>query len=174
MTFDVAGPVTVSMTALDGRSDVARYTSAPLAASLQLTGRVSAEIHVEADAPSHDLSAVLSQVTPDGLAVTLTQGYLRVADSAAPGARVVAMRALCATVPAGAAPRPSLQASSCPAFVVNPGTGAGAAEARAFDSRVITLALHGGGARPSRLLLLIFPTWVFGPPAILKGFCEGW
>lgn len=139
--------------ALDGRSDVACYTSAPLAAPLRLAGRVGAEIHVEADAPSHDLSAVLSQVTPDGRAVTLTQGYLRVADSAAPGPRVVALRALCATVPAGAALRLSLQASSYPAFVVNPGTGAGAAEARAVDSRVITLALHGGGARPSRLLL---------------------
>jgi len=139
--------------ALDGRSDVACYTSAPLAASLRLAGRVSAEIHVEADAPSHDLAAVLSQVTPDGRAVTLTQGYLRVADSAMPGPRVVAMRALCATVPAGAALRLSLQASSHPAFAVNPGTGVGAADARAFDCRVITLVLHGGGARPSRLLL---------------------
>lgn len=139
--------------ALDGRSDVACYTSAPLAAPLQLAGRVSAQIHVEADAPTHDLSAVLSQVTPDGRAMTLTQGYLRVDDSAAPGPRVVAMRALCTTVPAGAALRLSLQASSYPAFVVNPGTGVGAAEARAFDSRIITLALHGGGARPSRLLL---------------------
>lgn len=139
--------------ALDGRSDVACYTSAPLASPLRFAGRVSAEIHVEADAPSHDLSAVLSQVTPDGRAITLTQGYLRVADSAMPGPRVVSMRALCATVPAGAALRLSLQASSYPAFVVNPGTGVGAAEARAFDSCIITLALHGGGARPSRLLL---------------------
>lgn len=139
--------------ALDGRSDVACYTSAPLAAPLRLAGRVSAEIHVAADAPSHDLCAVLSQVTPDGRAITLTQGYLRVGDSTTPGPRIVSMRALSATVPTGAALRLSLQASSYPAFVVNPGTGAGAAEARAFDSRTITLALHAGRARPSRLLL---------------------
>jgi putative CocE/NonD family hydrolase len=139
--------------ALDGRSDVACYTSAPLVAPMRLAGRVSAEIHVEADAPSHDLCAVLSQVTADGRAVTLTQGYLRVADGAAPGPRMVAMRALLATIPSGAALRLSLQASSYPAFGVNPGTGASAAEARAFDSHIVTLALHGGGARPSRLLL---------------------
>ena len=91
--------------------------------------------------PSRTISAaVLSQVTPDGRAVTLTQGYLRVADASAPGPRNVAMRAICATVPAGAALRLSLQAASFPAFAVNPGTGAGAAEARLFDCRVVTLA----------------------------------
>jgi predicted acyl esterase len=46
-----------------------------------------------------------------------------------------------------------LQPSSFPAFVVNPGTGAGDADARPFDFRIITLALHGGGARASRLML---------------------
>ena len=74
-----------------------------------LAGRVSAEIHVDADAVSHDLCAVLSQVTRDGRAVTLTQGYLRVADASAPGPRSVAMWAICATVPAGAALRLSLR-----------------------------------------------------------------
>jgi putative CocE/NonD family hydrolase len=139
--------------ALDGRTDVVCYTSSPLAAPLAFAGRVSAEIHVEADAVSQDLCAVLSQVTPDGRAVTLTQGYLRVADAGAPGPRSVAMRAICATVPAGASLRLSLQAASCPAFAVNPGTGAGAAEARFFDCRVVTLTLHGGGMRASRVML---------------------
>jgi putative CocE/NonD family hydrolase len=143
---------------LDGRTDVACYTSAPLAEPLTLAGRVSAEIHVDADAVSHDLCAVLSQVTQDGRAVTLTQGYLRVADASAPGPRSVAMRAICATVPAGAALRLSLQAASFPAFAVNPGTGASAAEARLFDCRVVTLAVHGGGVRASRLMLPVEAT----------------
>src|SRR3979490_1092754 len=101
--------------ALDGRTDVGCYTSAPLAAPLCLAGCVWAEIHVEADAPTHDLCAALSTGTPDGRAVTLTQGHLRVADAATPGPRIVGMRALCATVPAGAALRLSLQPSSFPA-----------------------------------------------------------
>jgi putative CocE/NonD family hydrolase len=139
--------------ALDGRTDVACYSSAPFDAPLRLAGRVAAEIHVEADAVSHDLCAVLSQVTPDGRSLTLTQGYLRVPDATLPGPRVVAMRALCATIPAGAALRLSVQAASFPAFAVNPGTGAGADKARLFDCRIITLAVHGGGPLPSRLLL---------------------
>lgn len=139
--------------ALDGRTDVACYTSAPLAEPLRVAGRVSAEIHVNADTASHDLCAVLSQVTPDGRALTLTQGYLRVGDATSPGPRLVAMRAVCATIPTGAALRLSLQAASFPAFSVNPGTGAGADKARLFDCAVITLALHGGGSKASRLLL---------------------
>jgi putative CocE/NonD family hydrolase len=139
--------------ALDGRTDVACYTSAPLAEPLRVAGRVSAEIHVDADAASHDLCAVLSQVTPDGRALTLTQGYLRVGDATSPGPRLVAMRAVCATIPTGAALRLSLQAASFPAFSVNPGTGASADKARLFDCAVITLALHGGGSKASRLLL---------------------
>ncbi len=139
--------------ALDGRTDVACYTSAPLAAPLQLAGRVTAEIHVDADAASHDLCAVLSLVTPDGRALTLTQGYLRIADATSPGLRSVSMRALCATIPPGAALRLSVQAASFPAFAVNPGTGAATDKIRLFDCRIITFGVHGGGTRASRLLL---------------------
>jgi hypothetical protein len=139
--------------ALDQRTDVACYTSEPLAEPISLVGSVRAEIYVDADAPSHDLAAILSQVMPDGRAVTLTQGYLRIADSKAPGPRIVAMRALCATIPAGCGLRLSLQATSFPAFVVNPGTGVGAADSRPLDSRIITLSLHGGSGCASRLLL---------------------
>jgi len=138
---------------LDDRSDVACYTSPPLAAPLKLAGNVRAEIHVEADQPTHDLAAILSEVAPSGRATVLTQGYLRIADAGGPGPRRVEMRALCATVPAGAALRLSLQAASFPALAMNPGSGAGDAEARPFDSRITTLSIHGGGARPSRVLL---------------------
>jgi putative CocE/NonD family hydrolase len=127
--------------ALDGRADVACYTSAPLAAPLPLAGRVAAELDVTADADSHDLLAVLSQVTPDGRVLTLTQGYLRRAGS---GPCRVAMRAICATVPAGAALRLSLQGSSFPAFTVNPGTGAGPTDTRLFDCRIVTFAIGRG------------------------------
>ena len=66
---------------------------------------------------------------------------------------MVVMRSLCATVPAGAALRLSLQAASFPAMAMNAGTGACDGEARPFDSRIITLAIHGGVTRPTRVLL---------------------
>jgi hypothetical protein len=126
---------------LDGRTDVACYTSAPLAAPLRLAGRVSAEIDVTADAPSHDLLAVLSVVTPDGRALTVTQGYLRRSGA---GPCTVAMRAICTILPTGAAIRLSLQASSFPAFTINPGTGVGAGDTRLVDCRIVTLTIAGG------------------------------
>jgi uncharacterized protein len=140
-------------TALDDRSDVASYTSPQLAAPLKLAGNAHAEIHVEADQATHDLAAILSQVAPGGRATVLTQGYLRIGDARASGLRSISMRALCATVPAGAALRLSLQAASFPAMAMNPGTGASDAAARLFDSCIITLVIHGGGTRPSRVLL---------------------
>ena len=139
--------------ALDDRADVACYTSAPLAAPLKLAGNVRAEIHVDADQPTHDIAVILSQVAPDGRAIVLTQGYQRIVDARGPGPRTVEMRALCATVPAGAALRLSLQAASFPAMAMNPGTGASDGEARPFDSRIITLAIYGGVTRPTRVLL---------------------
>ncbi len=138
---------------VDERADVACYTSSPLDAPLGLAGDVRAEIHVDSDQPTYDLAAILSQVMQDGRVLVLTQGYLRIADARAAVSRVVAMRALCATVPAGARLRLSLQAASFPALSMNAGTGASDAEARPFDSRIVTLAIHGGGARPSRLFL---------------------
>lgn len=129
---------------VDDRSDVACYTSAPLAEPLALAGEVSAEIAVESDQPTHDLAAILSQVMQDGCAIVLTQGYLRIADTRRAGPRVVAMRALCTTVPAGARLRLSLQAASFPAMAMNAGSGASDAEARPFDSLIITLSIRGG------------------------------
>jgi uncharacterized protein len=93
------------------------------------------------DAASHDLLAVLSQVTPDGRALTVTQGYVRRSGA---GPCTVAMRAICTTIPAGTAIRLSLQASSFPAFTVNPGTGADAADTRLVDCRIVTLIIKGG------------------------------
>ncbi|GJE29147.1 CocE/NonD family hydrolase [Methylobacterium organophilum] len=139
--------------ALDDRSDVAVYDTAPLAAPLRLAGRVALEVHVATAAPSHDLHAVLSRLEPDGRAITLTAGYLRVTDAAAPGPRRVAMRALCCTLQPGQRLRLSIQAAAWPAFAVNPGTGARAEEARGDAAVVTTLALRHGADHLSRLLL---------------------
>lgn len=138
---------------LDERTDVAVYTGAAADHPRRLAGRVSAEIHVAADAPAHDLHATLSLVAPDGSATTLTAGHLRVFDPAAPGARRIAMRALCCTLQPGMRLRLSIQAAAWPAFSVNPGTGAVPESVGAAEARVITLAIHHGADRPSCLQL---------------------
>ena len=137
---------------VDDRSDVAVYTSAPLTAPLLLAGPVAAELFVGADRPSHDLNCTLSVVMPNGTVMALTGGHLRIADALAPGARHVAMRATCMTIPAGAALRLSVQAAAWPAFAVNPGTGARPEDAATGEALVTTLQIRHGHAQPSRLL----------------------
>ncbi|MBB3264416.1 hypothetical protein FHW79_002031 [Azospirillum sp. OGB3] len=139
--------------AVDARPDVAVYDTAPLTAPLTLSGQAELEIWVEADAPSFDVSAVLSAVLPDGRVLPLSQGHARVEPGGEQRPMPVALRALCATLPAGSALRLSLAGSCFPAYPVNPGTGAEPGETRLVDAQPITLLIHGGGARPSRLLL---------------------
>jgi len=136
----------------DDRSDVAVYTSAPLSEELRLAGPVAAELFVACDRASHDLNCTLSVIRPDGSAMTLTGGHLRVADSAAPGPRHVAMRATCATLAPGTRLRLSIQAAAWPTFAVNPGTGARAEAATRAEALVTTLDIQSGAARPSRLI----------------------
>jgi uncharacterized protein len=147
-------------TGLDARADIACFTSAPLTEEALLVGRVELDLWAEADAASFDISAVLSEVTPEGRAVVLTQGYRRVASGDALPLRV-SLRAVCATITAGSALRLSLAGASFPAHPVNPGTGARLAETRAADCQVITLSLRHGGEHPSRLIL----PWITATPS---------
>jgi putative CocE/NonD family hydrolase len=139
-------------TALDARADIACFTAAPFEEAALLVGRVDLELWVEADAASFDISAVLSEVTPQGRAIVLTQGYRRVAPSEPLPLRI-SLRAICATIAAGSGLRLSLAGASFPAHPVNSGTGTPIAETRAADCQVITLSLLHGGDCPSRLIL---------------------
>jgi uncharacterized protein len=137
---------------LDARADIACFTSAPVTEEALLVGRIELDLWAEADAASFDISAVLSEVTPEGRAMVLTQGYRRVASGEALPLRV-SLRAICATIGAGSALRLSLAGASFPAHPVNPGTGARLTETRAADCQVITVSLRHGGEHPSRLIL---------------------
>jgi putative CocE/NonD family hydrolase len=141
--------------AIDDRADVACFTSVPLARPLRLCGRVEAELRVDADQPSFDLSVVLAMVDPGGRSWNVTQGYARF-DSATPTqSRRIEMRATAVTVPAGHALRLSVAGASFPAFPVNPGTGAPPWRTRAEDEGTIVMAMRHGGAAPSRVWLPI-------------------
>ena len=83
----------------------------------------------------------------------LTTGQLRINDARTSGLRRVLMRAVCCTVPKGAALRLSIQAAAWPAFAVNPGTGARLEEAHGADALVTTLRIAHGASAPSCPLL---------------------
>lgn len=140
---------------LDRRPDVACYDTEPLDQPLTLCGSVGLELWVEADAPSFDVSAVLSAAMPDGRSLHLTRGHARVEPGASTRPLTVSMRAVCATLPPGGALRLSLAGACYPACPVNPGTGAEPGETRQVDAQPVTLLIHSGRDRPSRLTVTV-------------------
>lgn len=141
-------------TILDQRADIACYTSEVFEIDRVIAGFVDLELYITADAPCFDVSAVLSEVTPDGRAIVLTQGYRRITSTDS-DAVFISLRAICATIKAGARLRLSLAGASYPAHPVNPGTGAGPAVARYDEAKIITLTFAHGLLKASRLIL----TW---------------
>ncbi|HEY9623900.1 MAG TPA: CocE/NonD family hydrolase [Crinalium sp.] len=144
-------------TALDGRTDILTYTSAPLTDALHLTGEAIVEVYCTADAPSFDLCAVLSEVKPNGNVYHISQGYLRVnvdatRDAASQPLRIT-LQPVCIQIPKDNALRLSLSAASFPAYAVNPGDGSPSGQGRLIDARVITLGVSCEGDRPSKVLL---------------------
>lgn len=143
----------VDRAGVDRRPDVAVYTSLPVSEPLTLAGRVALDLWVEADAPSFDVNAVLSVLRPDGRVLPLTHGHARVEPGDPTRPLTISLRAVCATLAPGSALRLSLAGACFPAYPINPGTGAEPGETRRVDEQPITLLIHSGPDRPSRLRL---------------------
>lgn len=137
---------------LDCRSDVLTYTSAPFSDELNLIGSAIVELDCTADMPSFDLSAVLSEVRPNGGIYNFTQGYRRVNPDEVDKPLQIVLQPICIQISKGSALRLSLSAACFPAYPVNQGTGATPGEAKVIAAQIITLTLQTDG---SRLLLPI-------------------
>jgi putative CocE/NonD family hydrolase len=62
---------------LDARADVLRFQSAALTAPVEVTGRVSTRLFVSSDAPDTDFTVKLVDVYPDGYALNVADGVIR-------------------------------------------------------------------------------------------------
>jgi putative CocE/NonD family hydrolase len=62
---------------LDARADILRFSTAPLAAPVEVTGKVRARLWISSDAVDTDFTAKLIDVHPDGYAMILTDGVIR-------------------------------------------------------------------------------------------------
>jgi len=97
-----APPQATGSAAFDGRGDGVTFTSAPLAAPLELTGPVAADLQVSSDTDDADLFLTLRAFGPDGAEVTfrgandprapLSQGWLRLSHRATDPARSLPWR----------------------------------------------------------------------------------
>jgi len=156
---------------LDCRTDVLTFTTDPLTAPLQVAGTCVARFYCRADAPSFDISAILSEVLPDGRVMNLTQGQICIAPPAGEPPRTpqpasareagtdpprlveVPLQPTYFTLAAGHALRLSIAAACFPAYAVNPGTGTPAGHSRLIEQRLITLQVLHGQSYPSCLEL---------------------
>ena len=136
-----AGPL--DRAAVDARSDVLTFTTPALEADLRLAGDIALDAAIACDQPSFDISAILSEVMPDGRVFEIASGHRRVNTPVSPVR--VDLRAVCARVPAGHRLRLSIAAGSFPLFPVNSGTGLPPARERLIDQRIITLVLNHAG-----------------------------
>lgn len=139
--------------ATDARPDVLTFSAPAADNELVLAGDVTARLWLISDAPSFDVSCVLSRVSPDGRAMTLTQGYRLIKSGTDLGRSVdVPMRATCVTLKPGERLRLSVAAACFPAYPINPGTGGDATATPTADARTITLGVRYGNSTPSALL----------------------
>ncbi|MCL1466663.1 CocE/NonD family hydrolase [Argonema galeatum] len=139
--------------AIDSRTDVLTYTSAPLTEDLHIAGDVSVEIYCTGDRLSFDLCAVLSEVQNNDKVYNFTQGYVRVEPNQETTPLKISLQSTCVRIAKGDRLRLSLSAACFPAYPVNPGTGSLPGETRLIESQIITLTVRSGGNFPSQILL---------------------
>jgi predicted acyl esterase len=155
-----AGPM--NQNRIEGRLDVLKFTTEPLAEPLEVTGRVLAKVWVSSSAADTDLSVRLCDVYPDGRSFLMAEGMrrLRYRDSFAEPKPLEPGKACEVTVDCwstsivfnrGHRVRVTVTSSNYPRFDVNPGTGEPWAEGcRAVKQ---TNRIFCEAKRPSRILL---------------------
>ena len=134
---------------IDGRADVACFSSEPLATCLDLLGRPWLELGVAADQPGFDLCGALAVVSADGSRVSqISSGFLRLRGEHCRQRQELRLelQPLAATLAPGERLRLSLAGAAWPQIAVNPGDGQLPCTAAGPGHRVITLQLHLAGA----------------------------
>ncbi|GAB2736981.1 CocE/NonD family hydrolase [Amycolatopsis magusensis] len=158
----LVGPV--DQRVVDGRPDVLCYTGPVLTEPVEVTGFVELKVFVSASTVDTDITAKLVDVFPDGRAINLCDGILRLRyrDSLSEPELMTPGEVYEVTVPMsvtsnvfrpGHRIRLDVSGSNFPHYDRNSNTG-GVICAEALEDMVVAdTTVHHGGARPSRLVL---------------------
>ncbi len=147
---------------IEQRPDVLVYTSDVLQQGLELTGSISAFVHISSDAPDTDVTVKLLDVFPDGRAMNMQEGITRARyresfgkpTMMSPGKVYEVPVDLHATswyLPAGHKLRVEVSSSNFPRYDRNLNTGG-----HNYDEtkwRVANNAVHHGAGKMSRIVL---------------------
>ncbi|XVQ89744.1 CocE/NonD family hydrolase [Microbispora siamensis] len=132
---------------VEQRPDLLCYSTEVLGSDVEVTGPVSVTLHAETSAASTDWTAKLVDVYPDGRAMSVIDGIVRVVESS--GTFAIDLVATSQVFKAGHRIKVEISSSNFPRFDRNPGTGrVGATEAdlvvqhqKVFPDSYITLPI---------------------------------
>jgi uncharacterized protein len=158
--------------AIEQRSDVLVYSSAPLKEALEVTGPVTVVLFAKTTAPDTDFTAKLVDVAPDGTAINLANGIQRASfrDSLSHPTAVVPGQIYSYRVhvwptsnlfQAGHRIRLEISSSDFPQFAPNPNTGAPFGTSARWQVAQQTV-LHDA-AHASAIILPVIPAGAGGP-----------
>jgi putative CocE/NonD family hydrolase len=158
----LVGPVDQKV--VDGRTDVLCYTGPVLTEAVEVTGFVELKVFVSTSVVDTDITAKLIDVFPDGRAINLCDGILRLRyrnslsepELMTPGEVyevTVKMSVTSNVFLPGHRIRLDISGSNFPHYDRNSNTG-GVISSEALDDMVVAdTTIHHGGAHPSRLVL---------------------
>lgn len=140
---------------LDGRTDILRFTSETLASDLEVTGPVNATLTVSTSARDADFAVRLIDVYPDGRAMGVTDGILRLryregmdnplpVEPGRPYTVTVSLVATSQVFKRGHRLRLDITGSNFPCYDRNLGTGGPSIENRAENVHDFSQSLHFG------------------------------
>ena len=147
--------------AVEARSDVAVYTSAPLAADLEAVGPVSALVHVRASSEFFDVFVRLCDVEPDGRSENVCDGLIRITpgmfppDAAGVRAVEVELWPIGYVFGRGHRVRVQLAGAAHPRYARNTGTGEPLGSAARLQP--VDVEIHHDPGHPSALRLPLAP-----------------
>ncbi|AJY45893.1 CocE/NonD family hydrolase [Martelella endophytica] len=142
--------------AVEARSDVVTFTSAPLDTDLDVTGSVEARLFVTSDAATADWTARLCEVTPDGRSSGIVDGILRWKKphgEDGPFEVTVTLGHISHLFAKSSRLRLQVASSNFPRFDRNPQSGTAPERATAADFRSARHTVLGGPVMPSCLRL---------------------
>lgn len=160
--FKILPPGPMDQRPVESRSDVLLFTGEPLKKDLEVTGTVRAVIYVSTSAPDTDFTAKLVDVWPNGAAMSVTDGILRLRYRGGLDKPELAKanQVYGVTIDAGVTSivfraghrlRLEISSSNFPRFDRNPNTGRPVADER--ELRVAHQTVHHGAKYPSALML---------------------
>jgi predicted acyl esterase len=150
---------------VESRPDVLVFTTEPLAAPVEVTGRVRARLYVSSDCPDTDFTVKLCDVYPDGRSMLVTDGIRRASLRDGFTGRQPLVRGRVYEVEVdlwstslvfneGHRIRVAVSSSNAPRFEPNANTGE--AHLAAGKTRVATNTVYLSAAHPSHVLLPIY------------------